>query len=194
VENITHAFFHCPAVTPVITWLIQAWQHLVTEYELAKTSTGPQGQAAPQPTPAHAIVPRTVAVILLDDLAAWPDHPRDQRLLKMWTRLRVTTLGAIWQTRAARAERRDERPFAGRAINLTIHTLCEAIKRDWARTQQDMRMLDDGSFCSAWWRGFDARLTPEKFEEQWPPVFHKIRNQAPDQTIDLLLTTSHLPF
>ena len=30
-----------------------------------------------------------------------------------------------------------------------------AISRDWARTQCDVRTLDDGTFCTDWWRGFD---------------------------------------
>ena len=65
---------------------------------------------------------------------------------------------------------------------------------DWARTQQDVRTLDDGSFCSAWWRGFDAKLSQEEFEEQWPPVFHKITQQHGAQQLEFVLTAENVPF
>ena len=120
-------------------------------------------------------------------------------MLRLWTRLRVSTLGAIWQTRTARTDAGDAQPFAHRAIRLAISKLAEAIRRDWARTQEDMRMLDDGSFCSAWWRGFDARLKPEDFEDQWPPVFHRIRGgpagqgQQDIRYVEIVLTPAHIP-
>lgn len=199
VEHVTHAFWECPPVQAVITWLIDAWRCCVTEYELALLHTGPNGQAPPQPTPSHAIVPRSIEVILLDDLEAWPDRPRDKQLLRLWTRLRVNTLGAIWQTRTTRVDRYDDRPFAHRVITLAVEKLSEAISRDWARTDQGTRMLDDGSFCAAWWRGFDACITPTAFAEQWPPVFHKLQGPTPvpgqrdDRRLQLCLDTSYLP-
>jgi len=45
-------------------------------------------------------------------------------------------------------------------------------------------MLDDGTFCSAWWRGFDAKITSETFEEQWPAVFHQMTEQTDGQLVD----------
>jgi hypothetical protein len=130
----------------------------------------------------------------LDDVDAWPDRPDDKQLLRLWTRLRVTTLGAIWRIRTARADRRDGRPFAHRVIALVINKLTEAIARDWIRTQQDVRTLDDGSFCSAWWRGFDASLSQEAFEEQWPPVFHRVQEQQGNKHLEIILTEENVPF
>jgi len=199
VEHISHAFWDCPPVQSVITWLIDAWRCCVTEYELALLHMGPDGQPAPQPTPSHAIVPRSIEVILLDDLETWPDRPRDKQLLRLWNRLRVNTLGAIWQTRTTRVDRYDGRPFSHRVISLAVEKLSEAISRDWARTDQGIRMLDDGSFCAAWWRGFDASITPTEFAEQWPPVFHKLRGPAPvpgrrdDRQLEICLDARYLP-
>ena len=159
-ETLTHAFLLCPEVSPVIDWLLATWAHLTQ-----------------QPPP-----PRLASVLLADDLAGWPLAPQDPGTLKMWTRLRVTTIGAIWQTRCARAEgRAAEGSFARRVVSLAVAHLVAAIRRDWLRTQADLRHLDDGAFCVDWWRGFDISLTEAQFVRQWatPPLFCKVVDGAP---------------
>ena len=67
------------------------------------------------------MTPRLASVLLADDLSSWPHAPHDPGALKMWTRLRVTTLGAIWQTRCARADgRASESSFARQAVSLAV--------------------------------------------------------------------------
>ena len=41
-----------------------------------------------------------------------------------------------------------------------------------------MRTLDDGFFCNAWWRGFDAAMTVDDFEAQWAPLFCRVMGDA----------------
>ena len=78
-EIISHTFIDCPAATPAIDWLLQTWQQLSN---------------APAPPP------RTAAVLLADDIEAWPiAHRPSGPALDLWTRLRVCVLGSIWQVR-----------------------------------------------------------------------------------------------
>jgi len=198
LETVTHAFWTCPAVRPVIQWLRDTWLCLATDYEDDPTpDPAPAGLAQPRPAPPFAVVPDSMDVILADDLEAWPQHPRGRGLLSLWTRLRVATLGAIWEVRCSREEA--AAPFAQRAVALAVQRVRDAIQRDWARTHQDMRMLDDGSFCTAWWRGFDAALAPAAFQAQWPPLFHRLRGQPPaagekeSRILDVVLTTDYVP-
>ena len=144
VEDLSHAFLLCPHVAPVIDWLLATWLHL-------------SGVAAP----------RTARVLLADDPAGWPDCPQDAWAYQLWTRLRVATLGAIWQVRCARDEGPDGVSFASRAVALAVQSLAGAIKRDWLRTQSDVRELDDGAFCHDWWRGLDCRMSIGRFERTW---------------------------
>jgi hypothetical protein len=64
---------------------------------------------------------------------------------------------------------------------IIVTTVTSAISRDWARTQSDVRQLDDGQFCNDWWRGFDVTLSISKFATTWttPPVFCNIVGVAP---------------
>jgi hypothetical protein len=61
----------------------------------------------------------------------------------------------------------------------------EAINRDWLRTQQDIRQLDDGAFCISWWRGFDSSLTVAKFIQQWAfqPLLCDVEGEAPAEGV-----------
>ena len=152
LETLSHAFMDCPEVEPVISWLCDTWAALA----------GPQ-----------AAVPRTADFLLADDPAGWGGG-LDANLYRMWTRLRVATLGAVWQTRCARLGLRPGESFARRAAKTAVSSLVYAIKRDWLRTTEDPRQLGaDAAFCRDWWRGLDARLPRAKFDAQWlrPPVF-----------------------
>jgi hypothetical protein len=129
--------------------------------------------------PEHATVPLSARVLLADDPAAWPGRPRDPHLFQLWTRLRVAVLGAIWRVRCQRSEQRQPTSFARCAVSLALETLVGAIQRDWLRTQQDVRTLDDGFFCQSWWRGFDTRLSVDDFARQWAPLFCRVLGDVP---------------
>ena len=157
LETITHAFLDCPEVAPVIDWLLATWAQL-------------SGSA----------VPRCPRVLLADDLDAWPGHPADPATLRLWTRLRVAVLGAVWRVRCAR----DEGPgvsFARRVVSLALQHLLGAIRRDWSRTQGDVRLADAGAFCVDWWRGFDVELAVNDFVAQWarPAIFCRVVGAPP---------------
>jgi hypothetical protein len=174
-ETLTHALLDCPEVSPVIDWMLAAW-----------------GQLARFHPP-----PRSARVLLADDLEEWPEVPQDKEVIKMWTLLRVTTLGSIWRVRCARDEGRGGgATFARRVVSMVVDHIVAAIQRDWTRTQTDVRQMDDGAFCVDWWRGFDCSLSVDAFEQQWaaPPVFCKVVGDAPDdvnapdtRTMELLI-------
>lgn len=158
LETLTHAFLECPAVSPAIDWLLATWTQL---------SDHP--------------VPRCARVLLLDDLDAWQGRPTDRHILQLWTRLRVSLLGAIWQVRCSRAA--EPGTFARRAVCLALQHLLGAIQRDWARTQDDIRHQDAGGFCVDWWRGVDTLLPVSAFVDQWarPPLFCTVQHILPSQ-------------
>jgi hypothetical protein len=174
-ETLTHVFLDCPEVSPVIDWMLAAW-----------------GLLAHSPPP-----PRTARVLLADDMEGWPDVPQDTAVIRMWTLLRVTTLGSIWRVRCARGDGRGGgATFARRVVSMVVDHIVGAVQRDWTRTQTDVRQLDDGAFCVDWWRGFDSSLSVDQFEQQWaaPPVFCKVVGDAPDdanapdtRTMELLI-------
>jgi hypothetical protein len=127
-------------------------------------------------------------VLLGDDLDAWPHHPQDRHLLRMWTRLRVHFIGAVWMTRC---QRPTNSSFAKTVASLCIQSLTTALRRDWTRVTKDLRTLDNGSFCAGWWRGFDRELPMEAFEEQWPQFFHHFQDPVlpeTSKTLSLLLS------
>jgi hypothetical protein len=157
LETLTHAFVDCPEVAPVVDWLIATWALLT-----------------------HAVVPRCPRVLLADDIEVWPGRPPDPGSLRLWTRLRVAVLGAIWQVRCSR----DTAPgvsFARRVVRLAVQHIVDAIRRDWSRTLGDIRLADAGAFCVDWWRGVDMALRPEIFAVQWatPPLFCRIVGGPP---------------
>jgi len=177
-EDISHAFLQCPAVAPAIDWLLQVWQRL--------------SNSASTP-------PRTAAVLLADDGNAWPPDIRPQGgALALWTRLRVCVIGALWQVRCLRGEvtiRHES--LAHRAISLAVDALTEAIKRDWARTQGDLRELDSGNFCSAWWRGRDTQLKMAFFHKTWtrPAFFCDVTGPRDNRQLQLFIDKDQpIPF
>ena len=148
-ETLTHAFLDCPDVAPVARWLCDTWREL--------TGVEP---------------PCTAGVLLCDDPRAWPAPPGDSAL-QLWTRLRVATLGAVWRLRCARGRPDgDARSFAHRAVQDAICTVVGAIRRDWARTQADIRYDDGGDLDRDWWSAVDVRLDARSFQSMWatPPI------------------------
>ena len=175
-EDITHAFFSCPEVQPAVTWMFDTWQHL-----------------------SGLTVPRLTRVFLADDPHLWPGKPADPALLRLWQFLRVTTIGAIWRIRCSRSGRLHQGSFARRVALLVVDSVNSAISRDWARTHADVRKLDDGQFCTDWWRGFDAQIPVSKFIDTWaaPEIFCRVvgaepagPNDADTRTLTLLLSRS----
>ena len=172
-ENITHAFLDCPAAAPAIDWLLTAWQNL-------------SGATSPPP--------RTAAVLLADDINAWPadTRPSDARTLDLWTRLRVNVIGAIWRVRCLRSETnlRDQ-SLARRAITIAVDSIVEAIQRDFQRTQGDLRDMENtgGNFCSSWWRGRDTKMAIGAFQKIWarPAYFCSVEGPADDRRLQLHL-------
>jgi len=147
-ESLTHAFFECPDSAAAVDWLCAAWGALT-------------GRAAP---------PRLASVLLADELRFWVvDSPAgDTPLLALWTRLRVSVLGSIWKMRCARALGSGHGPSpACRAVQEAVSSLVRAMQRDWLRTTADIRTLDNGSFCTEWWRGMDPQLSLAKFRATW---------------------------
>jgi hypothetical protein len=148
VETLSHAFLDCVDAAPAMDWLCATWAALTL-------------QAAP---------PRSAAVLLADDLRAWTtDSPADDtQLLALWTRLRVTVIGSIWAARCARGQGRLRHVSLARyAIRLAVQSLKGAIERDWLRVSQDIRFLDNGCFCTDWWRGLDPKLSLSRFRSLW---------------------------
>src|SRR4029079_16390480 len=141
-RSLTHAFLDCPEVAPVVDWLRETWHRL----------TG-------------VPVPRTAQVMLADDVRGWPLAPSDADAYRMWTRLRVATLGAIWRVRCARDEEQSSAAFAHKAVSMAVDSLVTAIQRDWRRTQEDVRTIDAGACCTDWWRGLDGLTKVSTFEK-----------------------------
>ena len=153
LETLTHIFFDCPDLSPVLPWLCNAWAALTCK--------------APPPL--------TAAVLLADDLRGWQtDSPADNpRLRALWTRLRVTVIGCIWRVRCLRDQGTTLGSSPARlAVSMAVSLIKEAIDRDWLRATSDIRQLDNGYFCSAWWRGRDPALPLSKFKQLWasPPI------------------------
>ena len=158
-EDITHAFFSCPEVQPAIDWFFDTW-HALSDVD----------------------VPRLPSILLADDPHLWPDKPTRAALLRHWHFFRITTLGAIWRIRCSRVGYSHKGSFAHRVATLVIDSTTSAISRDWTRTQRDVRTMDDGHFCTDWWRGFDARIPISKFVTAWtsPPTFCTLVGDPPE--------------
>ena len=152
LETLSHVFLECPDFAPATDWLCNTWGALT-------------GGAAP---------PRTAEVLLADDLRSWttnsPAH--SSRLLALWNRLRVAVIGSIWRVRCLRDQGPLSSTPARLAIKMAIDLIHEAINRDWLRTTTDIRHLDNGYFCTDWWRGQDPTFSFDDFVELWatPPL------------------------
>jgi hypothetical protein len=171
IETLSHAFLDCPEVTPVIDWMLDTWHHL-----------------------AGFAIPRQSSLLLADDPTLWPQQPLHAPTFRLWTFFRVTTIGAIWQVRCSRREGSIADSFARKAISIIVSHITSAIKRDWMRSQKDLRQLDDGAFCQDWWRGLDCAISVNAFAALWatPAIFCEVLGpppvepQLPDQrTLEL---------
>jgi hypothetical protein len=114
------------------------------------------------------LVPSDAQVLLADHLEGWEEAPVGKPAQQLWTRLRVATLGAIWQ---ARCERDAEglqpgTSLARRAASLALASLEGAIRRDWARAV-NVTPSSLPSFCAAWFRGIDLTISLKAFKERW---------------------------
>lgn len=166
-ETLTHVFLSCPDVVPVMEWLCATWRAL----------TGVD-------------VPASVDVLLADDVDGWMDRPATRPGLRLWTRLRVSVLGAIWRLRCDRDHVPAGQTFARTAVSMAVETFTAAMQRDWLRTHTDVRTLDDGFFCTDWWRGFDRRLTVEQFVQQWatPPIVCSVDESGGEPVLRVLIS------
>jgi hypothetical protein len=136
------------------------------------------------------LVPLDAEVLLADDLKGWEDAPVSMPAQRLWTRLRVATLGAIWQ---ARCERNADGLLPGttlarRAASLALASVEGAIRRDWARAF-DVAPPNLPSFCAAWFRGIDLTISRKDFEERWaePGYFCKVLDGVGPPTLEIHL-------
>ena len=135
-------------------------------------------------------VPASVDVLLADDVDGWMDRPATRPGLRLWTRLRVSVLGAIWRLRCDRDHVPAGQTFARTAVSMAVETFTAAMQRDWLRTHTDVRTLDDGFFCTDWWRGFDRRLTVGQFVQQWatPPIVCSVDESGDEPVLRVLIS------
>jgi hypothetical protein len=177
LETPSHAFLTCPDVVEAIEWMRATWAHL-TDINIS-------------------LVPSDADVLLYDNLDGWEDAPAGKAAQRLWSRLRVATLGAIWQARCERDA--DGLPpgttLACRAASLAQAAVAGAIRRDWARAV-DVAPSSLPSLCAAWYRGLDLAISLSAFKEEWaePGFFcqvHEVAGQKP--TLELLLGSPLCP-
>ena len=137
------------------------------------------------------LVPSDAEVLLADNLGAWEEAPVGKPAQRLWTRLRVATLGAIWQARCERDANglQPGTSLARHAATLALASVEKAIRRDWARAV-DVAPSNLPSFCAAWFRGIDLAISLQAFEERWaePGYFCEVHEEAGHQpTLEILL-------
>jgi exonuclease III len=176
LETLSHAFLDCPAIAPALDWLLQLWAALTP------------GQ--PQP-------PRSALLLLADWRQDWSPSPDAADL---WALLRVTFLGCAWHLRCQRA--------GGRVWTAQQHALTvaasvvafvrEAIRRDWARVESDVRLLS-AHMPSRHFRGRNPELTLAAFRARWCSLSGLLCDAREGGQLHLRLTCSapvpvpHLP-
>lgn len=168
LETLTHAFLDCPAVAPALDWLLQLWAAITP------------GQ--PQP-------PRCALLLLADWQQAWKPSPQQAEL---WGLLRVTFLGCAWHQRCQRpgGPQITAQQSAFTVAASVVAFVREAIRRDWARTQHDVRMLCP-HLPSRHFRGRNPELAMDAFKARWcrgPPHVCTVQDSG---RLRLLLTTHH---
>ncbi|GAX86591.1 hypothetical protein CEUSTIGMA_g13999.t1 [Chlamydomonas eustigma] len=181
-EDLTHAFLEGPEVTPVIDWLLDTWKQLLSPFpDWVQWAT----------------VPRSKTIIIADDPHGWSStHPPRQQLMKNWTRLRVTVIGAIWFTRCQRKDLPShQHSFGSQTIALAASSLTDAIRRDWLRTTQDQRTLDNGFTCADWLRGHASIKRDSSFEKSWlsPPIFCSVTAENTSKRLSLHIPVPPFP-
>jgi hypothetical protein len=115
-----------------------------------------------------SLVPSSAEVLLADQLHSWEDAPVGRPAQRLWTRLRVATIGAIWQARCERdaSSLPPGTTLARRAASLALAAVVGAIHRDWARAA-DVASVPLPPFCAPWFRGLDLSISLKAFKEQW---------------------------
>jgi hypothetical protein len=138
----------CPDAAPAIQWMRETWAALA-EVDIS-------------------LVPSDAEVLLVDNLERWEEAPVGKPAQRLWTRLRVATLGAIWQARCERDGHglQPGTSLARRAASLALAAVEGAISRDWARAV-NVAPSALPTICAAWFRGLDLTITLEAFKERW---------------------------
>ncbi|GAX85913.1 hypothetical protein CEUSTIGMA_g13329.t1 [Chlamydomonas eustigma] len=140
-----------------------------------------------------ATVPRSKTIIIADDPHGWSStHPP----MKNWTRLRVAVIGAIWFTRCQRKDLPShQHSFGSQTIALAASSLTDAIRRDWLRTTQDLRTLDNGFTCADWLRGHASIQRYSSFEKSWlsPPIFCSVTVENTSKQLSLHIPVPPFP-
>ncbi|GAX86505.1 hypothetical protein CEUSTIGMA_g13912.t1, partial [Chlamydomonas eustigma] len=166
---------------PVIDWLLETWKQLLSPFpDLVQ----------------WAIVPRSKTIIIADDPHGWSSAHPPRQLMKNWTRLRVAVIGAIWFTRGQRKVFPiHQLSFASQAIALAASSLTDAIRRDWLRTTQDLRTLDNGFTCADWLRGPAAIQRYSSFKKSWlsPPIFCSVTAEDTSKRLSLHIPAPPFP-
>jgi hypothetical protein len=136
------------------------------------------------------LVPSTADVLLADNPGGWEDAPVGKPAQRLWTRLRVAMLGAIWQARCERDADglQPGATLARRAAALALASVEGAIRRDWARAV-DVAPSDLPSFCAAWFRGLDLTISLKAFKERWaqPAFFCEVHEEGGPPTLEIHL-------
>jgi hypothetical protein len=136
--------FACPVAQASFQWLIDTW-HAVTQLENPP--------------------PLSFAVLVADDHRVW--HPKAHK--KLWQRLRVTTLYAIWN--ASKLARGGQPNTAAGIAAFVVHTLTKAIRQDWCRVEAfgngGLAALTAGKINSEWLRGRKPLMPMPDFKDFW---------------------------
>ena len=170
LETVSHALLTCPAAAPAIEWMRATWA------ALAGIDPG--------------LVPSDAQGLLADYLEGWEGAPVGKPAQSLWTRLRVATLGAIWQARCERDADglQPGTTLARRAASLALASVEGAIRRDWARAV-GVASSNLPAFCAAWFRGIDLTISLEAFKERWaePGYFCEVQGEGGQPTLEILL-------
>ena len=146
-ETLTHAFLDCPAVAGAVDWLRAVWSAI--------------GGAAP---------PRDPQVLLSDDPRVWEPGGSEEKG-KLWQRLRLTVLQAIWRVRCNRhvyARLPVPSSLATAIVLQAIEDIRADIYRDWTRaTLGAPGIIASSGLPSSWFRGRDPSMQLDDFKKMW---------------------------
>ena len=124
LESLSHLFVACPSVRGAWQWFAAVWE---------------------QVQPASGLDCGDFRTLLLDDSSVW-QPPKE--LQQLWTHLRLLMLESIWVVRGAA----EGRPYSsGQVVARFRIALQQQLRRDWARTQGDIRV--DSGVPMSWLRG-----------------------------------------
>jgi hypothetical protein len=141
LESLTHLFVSCPTIRGAWDWFAAVWEQM---------------------QPASGLDCSTFRTLLLDDSSVWQPPAA---LHQLWTHLRLLMLECIWEVRCA-AEGRTY--SSGQVVARFRVVLQQHLRRDWVRTQGDIRV--DSGVPMSWLRGRSPVLQPERFVAKWQAV------------------------